>query len=478
MNFKQLSKGIVEDVGGEENISNLVHCATRLRFKLKDSRKVDKSKLQNKEEILSVVESGGQFQIVVGNIVGELYEDIIELIDISDNSENEDKLEDESKRNEDSIISKIFEVISGSFSPLIPALAGSGMIKAFLTILTTVNWLSEKSGTYLLLSAASNAVFYFLPIFLGVTISKQLRANPYIGGVIGAALFEPSYTDLLSNNEVTSFIGIPVVLADYSTSVFPIFIAIIIYAMLDRILKKLIYKDIQLFLAPMIALMIMLPLTVILFGPFGTYLGDAVSSAAWWLIGVSGLLSGIVLGGLHAFLVIFGLHWGITPITLNNLATVGKDPIEALFACSVFAQVGIAFGIYIRSKSNKKIKALSGSATLTGLMAGVTEPILYGLILRYKRTIPFLIIAGGAGAALNGSLGVNMTSYVFHNIFSIAAYSPTIIHIIGISISFVTATTLVVIFGFESKSKKLDLDTPFKKDKNSIKDINYESSNK
>ncbi|MBY7144498.1 beta-glucoside-specific PTS transporter subunit IIABC [Virgibacillus sp. NKC19-3] len=461
MNHKELAEEILKDVGGNENVVSLVHCATRLRFKLKDSAKANKAKLQNRDEVLSVVESGGQFQVVIGNIVAEIYQEIIQLGSFTEENENDDKTNEadhSSQDNKASITSKIFEVISGSFSPLIPALAGSGMIKALLTILTEVGWLSGESGTYLLLSSVSNAVFYFLPIFLGITISKQLGANPYVGGVIAAALFEPSYTGLLEESDVTSFLGIPVILADYSTSVFPIFIAIGIYALLEKLLKKVVYKDIQLFLVPMLALMIMLPLTVIIFGPFGTYVGGAISSAALWLIGESGLLSGILLGGLQPFLVIFGLHWGITPITLNNLATNGVDPIEALFACAVFSQAGIAFGIYLRSKNNRQLRALSGSTSITGLMAGITEPILYGLILRYKRTIPILIIAGGVGGALSGAVGVQMTSYVFHNIFSVAAYSPMVTHIISISLSFALAALLVVIFGFESKQGEADLD--------------------
>src|SRR5699024_9071638 len=206
-------------------------------------------------------------------------------------------------KNKNSIGSRIFEIISGSFSPLIPALAGSGMVEALLTRFTLLGWMSEESGTYLHLSAASNAVFYFLPIFLGVTISMELKANPYVGGVTAAALFESNYTDLLEELDRTDFLGIPVILADYSTSVFPVFIAIGIYALLDRLLKQIIYKDVQFFLVPMLSLMVMVPLTVILFGPFGTYIGGAISTGILWLIDASGLISGVILGGLQPFLV-------------------------------------------------------------------------------------------------------------------------------------------------------------------------------
>jgi len=452
MNRRQLAKEILNLVGGPNNVISLVHCATRLRFKLKESNQANKTKLEQTDSILSVVESGGQFQVVIGTHVTEIYQEIMQLINEYGKTVEHDE---NSSKNKNSIVSRIFEIISGSFSPLIPALAGSGMVKALLTIFTLLGWMSEESGTYLLLSAASNAVFYFLPIFLGVTISMELKANPYVGGVIAAALFEPNYTDLLEELDRTDFLGIPVILADYSTSVFPVFIAIGIYALLDRLLKQIIYKDVQVFLVPMLSLMVMVPLTVILFGPFGTYIGGAISTGILWLIDASGLISGVILGGLQPFLVILGLHWGITPITLNNLATSDGDPIEALFACAVFALIGIAFGIFLRSKQNNKLRALAGSTALTGLMAGITEPILYGLILRYKRTIPILIVAGATGGAINGTAGVKMTSYIFHNIFSIAAYSPMMTHVVSISTSFIIGTILILIFGFESKSKRV-----------------------
>lgn len=358
----------------------------------------------------------------------------------------------ESTGEKTSLLSKVFEIISGSFSPLIPAMAGSGMLKALLTVLTMLGWMSDTSDTYLILSAAGNAVFYFLPIFLGITLGMKLKANPYVAGVIGAALMEPSFTGLMDKGSDVSFLGIPVVMMNYSASVFPIFISISIYAVLDKLLKKIILKDLQLFLVPMIALMIMVPLSAMAFGPFGTTVGDWISSGVTWLIGVSGILSGVVLGGFMTFMVVFGLHWGFTPITIQNIG-VGGDPIEAMAAAAVFAQIGVAFGIFLKAKKNKTLRTLAGSTSLTGLLAGVTEPIVYGLILRYKRVIPIVVIAGAIGGAINGHFGVKMTAYVFHNIFAIPVYTPTVVYVIAIACSFAVAAVLTVMFGYESKSK-------------------------
>ncbi|WP_339182070.1 beta-glucoside-specific PTS transporter subunit IIABC [Paenibacillus sp. FSL R5-0701] len=448
MDHKKMGDDIVRLVGGEANINGLVHCATRLRFDLKDSKKAERETLEKHEGIITVVESGGQFQVVIGSNVAHVYAEIMKNRDFGGDSSSSA----ESTGEKTSLLSKVFEIISGSFSPLIPAMAGSGMLKALLTVLTMLGWMSDTSDTYLILSAAGNAVFYFLPIFLGITLGMKLKANPYVAGVIGAALMEPSFTGLMDKGSDVSFLGIPVVMMNYSASVFPIFISISIYAVLDKLLKKIILKDLQLFLVPMIALMIMVPLSAMAFGPFGTTVGDWISSGVTWLIGVSGILSGVVLGGFMTFMVVFGLHWGFTPITIQNIG-VGGDPIEAMAAAAVFAQIGVAFGIFLKAKKNKTLRTLAGSTSLTGLLAGVTEPIVYGLILRYKRVIPIVVIAGAIGGAINGHFGVKMTAYVFHNIFAIPVYTPTVVYVIAIACSFAVAAVLTVMFGYESKTK-------------------------
>ncbi|UPK44805.1 beta-glucoside-specific PTS transporter subunit IIABC [Paenibacillus pabuli] len=449
MDHKKMGEDIVRLVGGEANINGLVHCATRLRFDLKDSKKAERETLEKHDGVITVVESGGQFQVVIGSNVAHVYAEIMKNRDFGGDSSSST----ESTGEKTSVLSKVFEIISGSFSPLIPAMAGSGMLKALLTVLTMLGWMSDTSDTYLILSAAGNAVFYFLPIFLGITLGMKLKANPYVAGVIGAALMEPNFTGLMDKGSDVSFLGIPVVMMNYSASVFPIFISISIYAVLDKLLKKIILKDLQLFLVPMIALMIMVPLSAMAFGPFGTTVGDWISSGVTWLIGVSGILSGIVLGGFMTFMVVFGLHWGFTPITIQNIG-VGGDPIEAMAAAAVFAQIGVAFGIFLKAKKNKTLRTLAGSTSLTGLLAGVTEPIVYGLILRYKRVIPIVVIAGAIGGAINGHFGVKMTAYVFHNIFAIPVYTPTVVYVIAIACSFAIGAVLTVMFGYESKTKE------------------------
>jgi len=437
MRYEEESKKIIELVGGKSNINSLVHCATRLRFSLKNTKKADKESLEKLPYVMSVVNSGGQYQVVIGSKVPDYYAAIQSLADL-----NEDAPKTEKKLS----FNYVFEVISGAFSPLIPAMAGSGMIKAVLTILVEMKLLADTSSTYMVLSAASNAIFYFLPVFLGITLTKKIGGNMYVGGVIGAALLEPSFTGMIGQEKL-DFLGINLNVVDYATTIFPIFVAIFIYSFVDKFLRKIIFRDLQLFAVPMFSLMIMVPLTALLFGPFGTVIGDALSQAVMWLIGKSALLSGIVLGGGMPFMVMFGLHWGFSPITLENLTVMGGDPIEGMAVAAVFAQIGIAIGFYLKSKKHSKMKALAGPLALTGLFAGVTEPIVYGLILRYKRLLPIVAISGAIGGAICGVTGVTMNAYVFHNIFSIPVYTPKIGYFIGVGSALIAGAVLTYFFG-------------------------------
>lgn len=444
MSYGSLANEILKLVGGEENISSLVHCATRLRFKLKDNEKASKKELNELEGVLSVVESGGQFQVVIGNHVSDVYKEIIKIGHFETNS-------DSSNGQKENLSSRIFEVISGSFSPLIPALAGAGMLKALLTVLTTFHWLSADSGTYHILASAGNAIFYFLPIILGITIAAKLGANPYVAGVIGAALLEPNLTGLMAAGTTSDFIGIPVTLMDYSSTVFPIFIAITIYTVLERFLKKITHKNVQLFLVPMLSLMIMVPLTVLIFGPFGVYVGNGIGTVITALSGKSGILTGAIMGAGWTFLVVLGLHWGLVPIMIQNFAGNG-DPLIATAGASIFALAGLALGIFIKTK-DKKLKAISGSTLPPALLAGITEPIIYSLLVRYKRTIPYVAIAGALGGAFNGFFGVKQLAFAFPCLFSIPVNTPSTIYAIGMAIAFISALVLTLTLGYENKEE-------------------------
>lgn len=448
---KETATFIIEHIGGEENVASLVHCATRLRFQLKDTSKVEEEALKNHPGILTAVESGGQYQVVIGNHVAKVYQEIMNQYNI----QSGDNASDNSTTNADEIkksvrsknpLAKVFEYISGTFSPLIPALAGAGMVKALLAVLTMFEWLSEESSTYAVLEAASNGLFYFFPIFVGISAAKYLNANPYVGGIIGAGLLEPSFTALMDSSQSLDFLGIPLIISDYSTTVFPLLVAIAFFAPLERFIKKYTPDTIQLFFVPMMSIMIMTPLTALIFGPFSQYLSQLIADGLVALLSFSSVLTGMIMASVWPFLVVLGVHWGLTPITLDNLARNG-DPLNAMQAGATFAQMGIAFGVFLRYRKNKNIRSLSFAATLSGVFAGVTEPILYGLVLRYRRLIPILLISGAVGGGLVGFFDARLLSYAFNSVLTIPAYSPIPQYVLSITIAFAVAAILTFIFG-------------------------------
>lgn len=444
MKYLDEAKQIVEYVGGEANINSLVHCATRLRFELKDEGKADKAALTGLSYVLQVVISGGQYQVVIGPAVHDYYTAIMSVAKIGGAGSSAD----EEVKKQGSIMDRVMKVISGAFSPLIPLLAGAGMVKALLTVFTEFGVMGYEDSTYLILSAAGNAVFYFLPIFLGITLAKQFGANAYVGGGIGAALLEPNFTGLLEAENV-NFLGIGVTPIDYASTIFPIFIAVIVYSYLEKGLKKIVKRELQLFLVPMLCIMLMVPFTVILFGPFGTTLANKVSDIVMLLFDFNQVIAGMLLGAAYPFLTLLGLHWGFTPITLQNLNDFGGDIIEGVCVCAVFAEIGIAIGAYIKAKKHSKIRDVAGPTILTGILAGVTEPILYGIIMNYKRMLAIVGIASGIGGAINGAFHVTCDAYVFHNIFSLAmrTYSPFAGYLAGIAAALASGALLTVFWG-------------------------------
>ena len=456
MNNKELGAKIIELVGGEGNVRSLVHCATRLRFKLGDHSKADKEALSNIPDVLTVVEKGGQFQVVIGNNVGKVYAEIMKDHTIADGN----SVEENDNQEKSGTMGKVFEYISGTFSPLIPALAGAGMIKALLAILAILNWIDVEGSTYSVLNAASNGLFYFLPIFVGISAAKKLNANPFVGGAIAAALLEPNFTALLSVTGDISFLTIPMIATDYASTVFPMLIAMAVYAPLERIVKRYTPDTIQIFFVPMVSILVMVPLTVLVFGPFSEYISLAIGSSITFLLSVSTILTGILIASAWPVLVILGVHWGVVPIMIDNISR-GGDIILPITAASTFAQIGIAFGIYLRVK-DKDLRSVSFAATLSGLFAGVTEPILYGLILRYRKLLPLLFISGAIGGAIIATFNVKVFGFLGNSIFTIPAYTPTAGYSIGIAVSFITATILAFIFGTTGKKKQNEvaMETP------------------
>lgn len=456
MQHEEEARQILDLVGGSGNVKKLVHCATRLRFELRDESKAaaNKDKLEALPYVLKVIQSGGQFQVVIGPAVHDYWLAAMEVGGLENASSEGDAGDAKADGQKKKPLDVVLKVISGAFSPIIPLMAGAGMIKAILTLLTTLGWLDASSATYLVLSAAGNACFYFMPVFLGYTISKQLDCDPYVGAAIGAALLEPNFTGLIGKSGL-NFLGLGLQAVDYSATVFPIFIAATIYSFLYKGLKKVVQTDLQYFVLPMVSLLLMVPFTALVFGPFGNQVGNAVAAGVAWLFQTSKFFAGLILGAVYPYLTILGLHWGFTPITLQNLKQFGGDYIEGVCVCAVWSQIGIALGCVLRSKKGSKMRDLSLPTLITGFFAGATEPILYGIVTSYKRLMVIVAIGGAVGGAWNASIGATMDSYVFHNIFSVVTlcYSPMPLFLVGIALSCITSAVLTYFWGVSDDEK-------------------------
>ncbi|EGP5243505.1 MULTISPECIES: beta-glucoside-specific PTS transporter subunit IIABC [Enterococcus] len=454
-NYDALSKRIIDHVGGTENIISLYHCITRLRFKLKDENIAQKNTDEIKKipGVLSVVEANNQYQVVIGNEVEDVYKTIMANYDIKSalGSDESEVLEDNKSGN---IFIRFFNTLSSIFNPIIMPLAGAGMIKALLVVLTTYNFMSADGSTYKILSAAGNSVFFFLPLFLAFSAARVFRANQFISLAIVAALLEPNFTALVTENGVTvDFLGIPAILMGYSGTVIPAIISIYLYSKLETQLKRVIPKSLEIFLLPMVALLIMVPLTVLVVGPIGVSLGDGIGSAMNFISDRSGLLAGLIIGAGWTFLVMIGIHWGVVPIMINNLAVYGYDVIRPMVAAATFASAGVALGVFLRSK-DKNVKVLSLSAIVPALLGGITEPIVYGLSVKYKKPLIAQTIAGGIAGAFMGAMQTKAIVYVFPALTTLPAFlgDTFVYYLIGIALAFFLSAILTFAFGLGEES--------------------------
>ncbi|MEW9109603.1 MAG: beta-glucoside-specific PTS transporter subunit IIABC [Cytobacillus gottheilii] len=453
--YKQLAQSIVEGVGGENNVDSVYHCMTRLRFKLKNGNKLNKKDLEQLDGVVSVLYSNGQHQVVIGNHVAEVYKAITDQYNIDSAATSSSQ---ESEKKTSNPIARLFNIMSSIITPIVPTLAGSGMLKALLVIFTTYFGMSEESSTYLILSAASNAVFYFFPLALAVSAAKTYGVNTFVSLAIMGALMEPKFTGLMQEvGDIVDFAGLPIVLMSYSGQIIPAILAIWLYSYLEKFLNKVIPKVIQMFAVPMISLLVMVPLTAGLIGPFGVYVGDGIATGIDMMSNTSGMLTGAIIGAGWTFLVMFGIHWGIVPAMLQNLTQTGFDTIRPPVANATFAQAGVAFGVFLKAK-DKKLKSLALSSLAPALLAGVTEPIVYGLSVRLKRPMIAAVIGGTIGGAFAGAMNTTVMAYVFPALTTLPAFMTDTFayYIISITIAFVFTAALTYILGFDEGTPASD----------------------
>lgn len=448
--FDDLARKIIANLGGAENVTHLTHCITRLRFTLRDTALFNIEALNRLPGVIMAINSNEQCQVVIGNNVTKIYDAIYAagLVSTTDSPATAEK-----KSGKGNIVGAVFNKMSSILVPVVPALAGAGMIKALLVILTTYNLLAADTSTYKILAAASNSVFYFLPLFLAFSCARSFGTNPFVSVAIVGALLEPNFIGLMqAPGDIVTFMGIPVVLMKYSSTLIPAILSIWLYSYVERFLKKIIHQSIESVAVPMLGLLIMVPTIAIVIGPIGVYLGDGIGHAISYMTGVSGILTGALIGGGWTILVMFGLHWGLVPVMINNIAMHGSDTIKPAAAMATFSQAGVALGVFLKAK-DKKLKSFALSAMIPALFAGVTEPVVYGLSVKYKRPLVASIIAGTLAGGFVGGMGTTVIAYVFPSITTLPAFMTDTFayYLIGLSMAFGLSAILTYLFGFDEE---------------------------
>ncbi len=468
MDYKSLATTIVDNIGGKENVSAVVHCATRLRFTLHDESKANTDVLKKTKGIMTVVSGGGQYQIVIGPDVPQVYQEVIAL----GGFEAKDAVSDDAAAKEDnrSAASKLLESIAGIFQPIIPAITGAGLIKAFMALFVALKLLDNTSQTYIILNAMADAAFYFMPILLAVSCAKKFRCNQGTAMALAGILVYPGFISLLGAEEAVSFLGfIPITKATYTSSVIPIILGVWFMSYVERLMQKISPKPIKFFSVPLVSLLIGGTATIAVLGPLGAWVSNLINIFFTWMNAHAAWLVPTIVGIFNPLLVMTGTHYGLIPIGTNNLATVKWDTVVGPgMLVSNVAQGAAGLAVGIRSK-NTDTKQQASSAGLTGLL-GITEPVLYGVNLKFTFPLYAAMIGGGVGGLYLGLMRVARFAGGSPGLLVLPAYIPTadvaplgytmsnltnavIGVIIAIIVSFVAS---YIMFGIWAKKGELD----------------------
>ncbi|MNB88435.1 PTS system beta-glucoside-specific EIIBCA component [compost metagenome] len=450
MKHQETAQQIVQSVGGVSNVNSVYHCVTRLRFELKDNSKADQAALKKLDMVMGTNISGEQFQVIIGNDVPKVYDEMVKAYPALKQSGESVKKEDGKKQN---VILKIFETIAGVFAPMLPAITAAGILKGLLALFVTLEWLTTGTDTYRILSAIGDGVFYFLPILIAFSAARKFGSNPFIAVGVSAALMYPDMGALLSSGNPVAFLNIPVTAVSYASSVIPILLAVWLLSYVEKTVDRFITPSLKLLLVPLISLLIMVPVTLIAIGPLGTFIGDGLSGGINWLLNEGGLISGIVLGGAMALIIMTGMHYALVPVIISNLATLGFDKFLPLTYISNMGQAGATLGVFFRAK-DKKLKSVALSTSFTALM-GVTEPAMYGVNMKYKK--PFIAAMIGSAAGGGFALAFGAKAYALAGNGGIPGLPGLVGQTFwyafgGMVIAFVVGAIVTVLLGFQEEA--------------------------
>ncbi|SEO88078.1 PTS system, beta-glucosides-specific IIC component [Amphibacillus marinus] len=450
MDYQKIAQDILEHVGGANNVRGLTHCFTRLRFVLKDKKKASKDVLERLEGVISVVESGGQLQVVLGAKVTKVFEAISPLVDIDETAAEE-------PQEQGNIWNRILIAISTMFTPMVPAIAASGLMKGLLTVarIIAADRGIDITGdqTYIILLGATDAIFYFMPIILAYTSAKVFKANEFIAMALGGTMCYPAIVGLMTGEEAVQMFGVGLTQANYASSVIPIIIGVFILSYVQKFLEKITPEVLKIVVVPGISLFVMVPATFMVFGPIGIYIGNGISFLYTGMMNISPILCGAFIGGMWCVFVVFGAHRALLPIGINDVALYGQQNLLAFAGAANFSQGGAALGVMMRTR-DKNLKTVAASSMLSAAICGITEPAIYGCNLRLKKPMVYAIICGTIGGAIMGAGGVYGDSFANNGVLTLATYAAFgltkfLFYLAGIGVAFFGAAILTYVLGFD-----------------------------
>ncbi len=470
--YEDLAREIVKNVGGKENVSSLTHCITRLRFKLKDESRAKDDVLKKMEGVVTVMKSGGQYQVVIGNHVPEVYADVLPLLGMEEGTP--DQIEDTPSG---SLFNRAIDAISGIFQPILGIMAACGMVKGLNALFVAIGLYSDAGGGYLVLNAVGDGLFHFMPLFLGYTAAKKFNLKPMIGLVIGAIMCYPGvqnstlsaggealYTlfegTMFASDVYTTFFGIPMIAMDYTGTVIPVIFVVYFASKCEKFFSRFIPDLVKFFFVPMLTLIVAIPVGFLLIGPVATFGSTIIAETVMSVRNFSPLLAGAIVGATWQILVIFGLHWGFIPVYINNILTNGYDNVMMPFFACTFATSAVVLGILFKTK-DQKLKEMALPNFISGIF-GVTEPAIYGILLPLKK--PFIIscVAGCIGGGFYGAFNFRKFMMGGMGIFEFPAMiepdgsmGNLIVAVTGVIITMVIAFAATMIFYKEEAPEAL-----------------------
>lgn len=459
MNYNETAEKILHAVGGAENIRMLTHCATRLRMEFNDRAQVNDAQIGTIPGVISVVEKGGQFQIVIGNEVQQVYRLLNKALPEKKNPAGGDK-----NAKPAGIVARIISVISTTFTPVIPAITGAGMIKALLAILKLTGAISETSSTWQLLNIIADAAFFFLPVLLAYGASLKFECNPILAMTLAGVLLHPGIGQMLAAGKAVDFVGINVLLSDYAGSVLPIILTVWLMSWVERFAEKVSPSIIKFFIKPMLILLITAPLALVVVGPAGILLNDLVAAGAGAIDRHASWLIPMLMGTLQPFLIITGTAWAMTPIATGQLSKNGFEMINGPGMLASNVAMGAATLCVALKTKNSNLRQLASSSGFTALL-GITEPALYGVLLKFRRVMIAAMIGGGCAGMYAGFSGLVRYAFVSPGLAALPAFigeNPmNIVHaLVTCAISIVVTFTLTWFIAFKDAPEEQDAAEP------------------